>query len=233
MKYSFCIFFISLSFWLLTGCKKDSPAPGARIIPIQENLSPNTYAGGDLFVWPPLNEAILSGSYYNARNNIKKVTWTKIGGPDSYLLENRDSLSTKVSGLEAGVYQFELTISDQMNFTDRDIVTVYVGELSTNPKEIIFKDLDWTSISPWCPGLEIKNFGINVAPGSAFKIFIQRDNGSTWSEVPPTNQVSLPTNGLYDYKISSIPEDSFDDNSLYLFNYGNNTSDTPNVKIVY
>lgn len=233
MKYSFYIIFISLQFWLLTGCKKDSLDPAARIVPIQDNISPNTYAGGDIFVWPRINEATLSGSYYNARNIIKNVAWAKIAGPDSYVFENRESLSTKVSGLEAGVYQFELTITDQKNFTDRDIVTVYVGESTTNPNEVIFKDLDWVSISPWYPGIELKHFVGNVSPGSAFKILIQRDYDATWSEVPATNQVSLPANGLYDYMISSIPEDSFDDNSLYLFNYGNDTYDTPNVKIVF
>jgi len=191
MKYSFYLLFITLTYCQLIGCKKEAIDPGSRIISTPDNISPNAYAGEDLFVWPPFHEATLSGSYFYPRDKIKKVSWVKIDGPDSYKLEKRDSLSTKVSGLVAGLYKFELTVTDERNFSDWDIVTLFVGESTTGPNKIIFKDVEWISISPWYPGIEIKNFANNVAPGSAFKIFIQRDFDSTWSEVLATNQVSL------------------------------------------
>ena len=233
MKISIVLLLVNLVIWANTGCKKDSIAPGVPIVPIPENTAPHASAGEDIFVWSPSYLITLRGSYSDNENNVKKVNWAKISGPNSYRIENEDSLSTKIDGLEEGAYLFELTITDNMNLRDRDMVAVYVGKLSANANEIIFNDLAWNSISPWYPSVEIKNFVGNVAPGSAFKIFVQRDYDSTWNEVPLTNQVSPPANALYDYIIGLDPDDLYEDNSLYVFNYVPDVSDTPNVKIVY
>ncbi len=217
------------------GCKKESTVlrpgdPDTPVIPIQENTAPVVYAGGDLFAWPLLNEVELNGYASDNENNISVVSWAKISGPNSYKFENKDSLQTKISGLEAGTYQFELTVTDKMNLYDQDTMVVNVGEISGNPKGIIFKDLVWTFY--WSSDIEIRNFVSNIPPGSMFKIFIQRDNDPEWKEVPRETG-SWPGLGFYEYSIPTNPNGPYDNDSLFITYYGFDVDDTPNVKIVY
>ena len=61
-----------------------------------ENTAPHASAGEDIFVWSPSYLITLRGSYSDNENNVKKVSWAKISGPNSYRIENEDSLSTKI-----------------------------------------------------------------------------------------------------------------------------------------
>jgi hypothetical protein len=203
-----------------TGCKKDPPENS------RSNTAPIAYAGGDVFVWSPLSESELNGSYSDYENDVKEVSWAKISGPNSYVLENKNSPHTKISGLEKGVYEFELTVTDKMNLYDKDTVVVTAGEIPVSPNEIIFRDLAW--IFPWYNNIEIENFASNIPPGSMFKIFIQREYDPEWKEVPPENVY-----GLYDYFIITGPHDFYRNGSLYVTYYGFDVDDTPDVKIVF
>jgi hypothetical protein len=187
LKMKYLLFLITVAFGLITACNKDAiyPGPGTGA---PGNRAPNVNAGEDFFVWDPVNEAILSGFYSDPENNVSAISWAKIFGPNSFTFANKESLSTKISGLEKGLYQFELTVTDDKNFFDKDTVSVFVGALSANANEMIVEDLKW--ISPWYNSIEIKNFVGNGTPGSALKIFIQRDNDPVWTEVLPWDSPS-------------------------------------------
>src|SRR5262245_54467481 len=109
MRYIIYIFLIMFVLVQITGCEKAPiyTGPGTNQL---TNIAPRANAGPDLFVWSPVQEATLKGSYSDPENNIKTFSWTKILGPDSFTFSNKESLSTKVSDLEGGVYQFELTV---------------------------------------------------------------------------------------------------------------------------
>ena len=232
MKISIVLPLIISVVWVNAGCIKDptefrSGDPNTPVIPIAGNSAPVAYAGEDIFVRTPLNYAKLNGSASDNENNISTVNWAKISGPDSYTFEDQGSVDTKVNDLKDGVYEFELTVTDDMNLSDKDTVIVEVGE---NPNEIIFNDLVW--IFPWYNNVEIKNFVSNIPTGRLFKVFIQRDFDPAWKEVPPAS-TSLPANILYDYFIITGPHGMYSDGSLYISYYGSDVDDTPNVKIVY
>ena len=214
-----------------TGCKKHSLGTTTTYYSFTStNTAPKAYAGLDFLVWSPNNMAQLNGSYRDDDNNIKEVSWAKISGPNSCIIENKNSLETRISGLEKGVYQFELTVTDNMNLYDKDTMAVTVGEIRDNSTELIFKDLVW--INPWYNNVVIEDFVSIVPPGSMFKIFIQRGNDPAWKEVPPQT-ASGSLNGLYDYFIITRLHDFYVKGSLYISYYGSDIDDTPNVKIIF
>jgi hypothetical protein len=230
MKYLFFLIIIAVSFGQITGCTKDPPYPGAGMNTLPTNTAPTANAGEDLFVWPPVNEVTLNGSYLDPENNVQYVGWTMISGPSSVKFSNQASLSTKVSDLEAGVYQFELSVTDDWNLFVNDTVFVFVGALA-NSTEIIFRDLKW--ITRWYNNVEIKNFASNGTPTGLFKVFFQRDNDPAWKEVLSADNPSLPQNAVYDYFVIATPSSIYNTGSLYISYYKNDISDTPNVKIVF
>jgi len=227
MKSSFSLMLIAFVLVLNMSCEKDPTYQDGNG---SSNYAPNANAGADFFVWSPVDGAKLNGSYSDLENNVKAVSWEKIFGPNSFTLANKDSLSAKISGLEQGLYKFELTVTDEGNLVDKDTVSVLVAGLSGNPQEVIFRDLEW--ISPWYNNIEIKNFVGHGTPGNAPKVFIQRENDPAWLEVVPTDNTTMPANS-YDYFVMIEPHAFYNGGSLYISYYGSDVNDTPNVKIVY
>ncbi|HUS01315.1 MAG TPA: hypothetical protein VMY77_06290 [Chitinophagaceae bacterium] len=210
-----------------TACKKEHVA-SERAIP---NTSPVADAGNDLFLWSPLREGEISGSFLDREQNVNAVSWAKVSGPDFYVLGNKNSLKTIISGLQPGIYQFELTVTDKFNAFDRDTMEVRVAEMPENPNQIIFKDLVW--IFPWNSNVEVFDFVGNVPPGADFKIYIQREFDHEWKEVRSVTENEQGTY-MYDYFIITNPShDFYNYGSLYISYYGNDLTDTPNVKITY
>jgi len=113
----------------------------------------------------------------------------------------------------------------------KDTVKVIVGQLAGNTNEIIFENQIW--IFPWYNAIELNNFYNLIPPGSMFKILIKRDADPDWVEVSPYSING--SGGSYEYFIETRPDGAgmYTYGSLYIFYYGMDTSDTPDVKIVY
>src|SRR4030095_12215929 len=193
------------------------------------NTAPISNAGHDQYVFSPANFCTLNGAAQDLENNIQTILWSKISGPSSFLIERPDSLSTKVSNLEIGVYQFELTVADSMGMYGKDTIKVTVSQMPANTKEIIIENQIW--ISPWYNSIEVNNFYDLVPSGSSFRIFIRRDTNPDWIEAFPINRAG----GRYEYFIETRPDGAgmYTDGSLYIFYYGDDVSDTPDVKIEF
>lgn len=190
--------------------------------------APNASAGYDIQVILPNNYCWLEGGYYyfNASNNNipnNKVDWKKISGSSTCILESPNSLKTKVSKLEKGVYEFELTVTNKLGLTGKDRVKVTVGEMSANPKEKIFNDLIWNDWNGWdILHVEINNFYSHLPSDSFYKVYIQRDNSANWIEAFPWSENAQYYYILYSDTLLVYPKsiDAFD-------------NDTPKIKIVY
>lgn len=192
--------------------------------------TPSAYAGQDFQVILPTDFCWLRGGYSeNGNIKVEKTLWKKISRSSSCVLENPDSLRTKVSNMEKGIYEFELTITNTRGLTGKDTVRVIVGEISETPNETIFKDMEW--IFPWYSAIEIKDFNL-LLPNTIFKVYIQRDNNPQWEEVPFILE-NTPT--MYEYFVETRPDGAgiYTYGSLYIFYYGFDTNDTPSVKIVF
>lgn len=138
-------------------------------------------------------------------------------------MENPNSLKTKLSKLEKGIYDFELTITNNKGSIGKDIVRVTAGEMSENNDEIILKDMAW--VCPMECHVEIENIYSRLPAGYVSRIYIQRDNSANWEEVIHESS-QLPQDVQYTYTL-------YNDN-LFIFTYSSlEEVDTPNIKIVY
>lgn len=240
-KLFFLQWFLLLIFTLAvnTGCEKETPVtvtpvpvPPVAVPPAPPVLQPqNTprifaQANVDIAVELPINFAILSGHDYGTYNipvNDLSYQWRKISGPASFIFENPDSLKTKVSNLEKGVYQFELVVSAvRLGMEARDTMILYVEDASSTSRQIFFRKLEW--ICPMgCTLQVVEDLWAYMAPNTPFSVYIKREFSSTWESVKPIAQ--YPANNYF-YQVS-------DGSMAVVENPEPTVEDRPDVKIVF
>ena len=196
---------------------------------------PKAIAGDDRFIFLPADSIILNGKAVT-QHEIMKVEWKKITGPNANILSPA-SLKTHVTALQHGVYQFELNVLDNKGRFGKDTVqvTVISNDISSlidttnGPGFVIFKNLNWTF--PWYATLEINNLDFYILQNTISKVYIQRNVDTTWTQIK--HAFDTTNNSMYSYFIDNIQGGTGVPNnrSLYIFYYGSNTSDNPNVKI--
>ena len=193
------------------------------------NTAPVAHAGGDLLVVLPIDSCWLHGSASDKESNIKSYAWKKISGPTMCILENPDSLKTKVSNLQIGIYYFELTVSDSEGLSGKDTIKVTVKVIVIpviyNNNEVIFENLNWgteglTTTLLWGSAIIIHNvYQYLPAPGTPFTAYIKRDNSTNWDELVMNDSNSYYVTNLLNGNL--ILWSSYDE------------TDTPDIKLVY
>src|SRR5687767_808164 len=95
---------------------------------------PVANAGPDTTIILPTNRAALDGSAStDPNNNISGYLWRKISGPTSFTIANTIAAQTQVTNLIAGVYKFELKVTDAGGLFDKDTVQVTVMMINLPP----------------------------------------------------------------------------------------------------
>lgn len=155
-------------------------------IPINHavNTAPRVSAMGDLFLSSPGDSCILSGGGYDLENDRLSFTWIKLSGPSGAVIENPNSLRTRVSGLQLGEYTFELSATDPYGLKGSDTVRVTVFQPGQN--EYLFKDLSWE-----CPmgcSVTIYNLYSYIPAGKPFLVFLRESSTAPWQYVKSESQ---------------------------------------------
>lgn len=213
--------------------KDENNPPIDDEIPI-DNITPIT--NNDINLMLPQDWVVLNNSYISSLSNVTGMVWDKINGPETYILEYLNWEYTKISSLVEGSYQFELTVNYINESVSKDTVNVNLFDVSIipqNAKEIIIENVQWTF--PWDSALEITDFYNKISRESLFRIFVKRDGSTNWEDVPGWS-MSGTQNNSYDYFIERrLPDGAgmYTNGRLYIFYYGSDTSDTPDIKIVY
>ena len=98
------------------------------------NQAPIANAGSDLAITLPANSVNLDGTASrDTDGKIVTYAWTKIAGPSQFNLVNAGTTTPSVSGLDAGVYVFRLTVTDDKGATAYDDVSVNVKAANLGP----------------------------------------------------------------------------------------------------
>ncbi len=93
------------------------------------NLPPVANAGSNISTELPLDSVTLSGCISNdPEGGTLRYKWRKISGPAQFSFSNDTLCNSKVRGLAAGSYSFELLVTDSENLTDRDTVLLTVTQ---------------------------------------------------------------------------------------------------------
>ena len=95
------------------------------------NQPPVANAGSDITITLPANSVTLSGSgSTDADGTIISYSWTKVSGTGS-TITNANAINAAVTGLQAGVYVYKLTVTDNTGATSSDNITVTVDTAAT------------------------------------------------------------------------------------------------------
>ena len=65
----------------------------------------------------------------NSQSKNLKYEWTKISGPSQFKIVSPDSAITQITNLVAGIYQFELKVTNSFNLSARDTMVLTVSPL--------------------------------------------------------------------------------------------------------
>ena len=119
-----CYIFI---FSLMISCKKEPSCEGCGT---KNNKPPIAVAGADQLITLPTDSVLLDArSSSDPDGRISTYLWTKIAGPSSFtILKPTDSLTT-LKTLVAGVYQFELKVTDNGGLSAKDTMSVTVDAI--------------------------------------------------------------------------------------------------------
>jgi hypothetical protein len=97
------------------------------------NQAPVANAGADKAITLPANSLTLIGSGSDADGTITTHAWVKISGPASGTIASASSATTNLTGLVQGVYNFQLTVTDNAGAADKDTVQVTVNTSNQAP----------------------------------------------------------------------------------------------------
>ncbi|HEX7846774.1 MAG TPA: hypothetical protein VF476_13310 [Chitinophagaceae bacterium] len=188
--------------------------------PPPANRPPLASSGYDLIVHWPADSGFLYGNVYDPDMNIATIQWTKIAGPASFHIVRPDSVFSRITNLQKGVYKFEIKVTDSAGLSASDTNTVVVGEMPANPQEIILADQSWGC--HWDCFITITQLYNIIPPDRVFKVFIKRDNSTIWHEVLSAEQM---TTSVYGYALRK--------GTLWIYNPGFDIGDSPDIKIVF
>jgi hypothetical protein len=194
------------------GCKKETI----------QNTAPEANAGQYKYIATPADTVVLKGHANDKENNVVSYSWRKVSGPAAIVIENPNSLETKVRNLEVGEYEFELTVIDSYGLQGRGTVKVFVLKVGQN--EVIFKDLTWEGSLDWGFSVAVNNFSSFVPQGTLYLVFLRNKFSNTWT--PVLKAAHSKVTDKYGYGVSE------DGDTIYI-NANNDVEGEIDVKVQF
>jgi hypothetical protein len=115
-------FFGSVTFF---SCQKKNP--------VVMNEPPVANAGRDTTIMLPQDSLTIDGrASYDPDGAIREYRWSKSSGPASYTMAQQEPGKITLKKLTQGIYQFELTVTDDGALFASDTVTITVQEIIPN-----------------------------------------------------------------------------------------------------
>ena len=112
---------------IILSCRKDL----RRNDNLNENKPPVAHAGNDTVVVLPQDSFLLDGTAsYDSDGSIDKYLWSKISGPSSSTIVRSQSVQATIKNLSQGIYQVELTITDNGGLSAKDTVMITVDSVA-------------------------------------------------------------------------------------------------------
>jgi N-acetylneuraminic acid mutarotase/uncharacterized membrane protein len=120
----FAVFVLLAGTLVHVSCKKEHSCENCGT-----NKPPVADAGPDQAIILPIDSVMLDGSAsHDPDGTISSFQWTKITGPASFTVSNASAARTAAKSLAAGVYQFELKVTDNGGLSAKDTMRVIVND---------------------------------------------------------------------------------------------------------
>ncbi|RYY52573.1 MAG: hypothetical protein EOO09_21010, partial [Chitinophagaceae bacterium] len=176
-------------------------ADTVRVEMVRPRFAPVARAGTDLQLKLPDNNVLLTGlASSDSSGTLTAYRWRKTSGPRAFLFTDSLAAETGVTGLEAGVYIFELQVTDNDGQTAVDSVQVRVLAKDPSPGTMKRVLVDFglaasTTASPSGAGLYWNNV-TDARKGIRVNNAIATDNTATTLRIEVVNP--LGSTGAYD-----------------------------------
>src|SRR5690606_37224668 len=97
------------------------------------NISPTANAGENKSITLPVNTVQLTGVGADTDGTITSYKWIKKSGPASFNIVNSNNAETEIKNLTEGVYEFELTVTDNSGASATSTVKITVNPAANIP----------------------------------------------------------------------------------------------------
>ncbi len=172
------------------------------------NQLPEADAGTDQIIELPINSTNVTGVGTDFDGTIVRYSWTKISGPDGGTIISPDSAATVINNLAAGVFQFELSVTDNNGAIKADTIQITVSAAPrqapvANAGTTLIITLPVDSVTLAGNGTDADGTVISYSwakitgPGTA--ILVSPNTAST--------QVNNLTQGFYEFKLTVTDND--------------------------
>lgn len=112
------------------------------VVPLGSNQTPIAGAGFDQVINLPQNTTDIQGSGIDLDGTITSYSWVKKSGPAAGTLSGQTTSKLSLAGLIAGIYQFTLTVTDNLGLTNSDDVKVTVIQANVNNNPVVTAGAD-------------------------------------------------------------------------------------------
>ena len=172
-------------------------ATGTTQVIITVNVSnepPVAMAGGEQFLTLPVNSTTLDGSLsYDPDGSIVSYDWEKTSGPGAITITNSNTATPTVLGLQAGSYNFLLTVTDNGGATAINQVTVVVYAAVIEPIAMAGND---TTIAVPATTLMLNGSSSYEVGGSITDYQWQKMSGPSTASISSEGSASTEVDGL-------------------------------------
>ena len=209
------------------------------------NISPKANAGSDQTITLPTASANLAGSGTDTDGTVSSFLWSKVEGPAGFIITNPLGASTIVNSLVAGVYKFELRVTDNNGATGRDTMQVTVIAAATGPLSVqvniygtnVYNNVQWNNWKP-VANTASSNFLYTNGTQSTINATLSKqttinDNGSSYAQnatacPPPVLQYYSASNSTRNLVIKGL-----NPSKLYTLKFYAGSTITPNGTTYY
>jgi gliding motility-associated-like protein len=175
--------------------------PTTNSTTIVANLPPIVDAGSDQQINLPVNSVTLNGTASDTDGSIISILWTQISGPTTATLNNPDMETATATNLDVGVYQFRITVTDDLGAVSFDDVLVTV-----DPELPVMTLADVSIMDPTGCGTDDGSITVNsITPGAVsdhtFELFDAIGNslgigGPVFNNLSPGNHTIVATSNI-------------------------------------
>jgi ribosomal protein L14 len=165
------------------------------------NQPPVAKAGSDVNMTLPTNTANLNGSASSdADGSITAFLWTKISGPAQFTIGNTTAASTIVNNLTAGVYSFQLKVTDNAGAIALDTIKIIENAAPVNQPPVANAGADLTITLP----TNVVNLN-----GSASTDADGTVTSYAWTQVSGPTTASIGSAGSASSSVSGLQQGSY------------------------
>ena len=171
----------------------------------KENKPPISIAGPDQLITLPTDSILLDGrTSSDPDGSISSYLWTKISGPVSFNIIKKTDSITKVRSLVAGIYLFELKVTDNLGAVGRDTVDVLVTDQLVS-KAKVYPNPATDQITIQIKSLtKVDNTTIRIYDSKG--IIVHQENFARQSQIATQQiDVSKLMNGVYYVELNIDP----------------------------